>query len=119
MLLTISLSAFSAEEVLYCSDTDSIGFDPLEGYKQKSFTLERFVMNVDFENESVVSDDIQFPSLPDSPTLCFNKGKTMDCYNTFSHATIKIFQLEKKFVLTNAYGTEDTILVRHGKCEKF
>jgi hypothetical protein len=38
MLLTISLSAFSAEEVLYCSDTDSIGFDPLEGYKQKSFS---------------------------------------------------------------------------------
>jgi hypothetical protein len=119
MLLTIGLSAYSAEEVLYCSVTDAVGFEPSEGYKQKSFELDRFVMNVDFENESLVSEQMQFPSLRGFPTLCFNKDETMDCYNTFSHSTMKIFKLEKNFVSTKGFGTTDSIVVSYGKCEKF
>ena len=124
LFLIIGPSVFSAEEVLYCSDTDSVGFEPKENYKQKSYTVDRFMIKVDFENESLTSREIGFDDYANYPTLCVadvgrNQERFMICYSTFSYSTIKILLPELKFVRTFTFGVNDSNFIAHGECEKF
>ena len=121
LLFFISASVLSAEVVLYCSDTEAVGFEPEENFTQKEFKERRFTIEVNFEEKSLVSQEIGFVNFADSPTICIENEnyEYLACYNFFSNASVKINPKDLRFVRTFMYGEKDSIYITHGECEKF
>ena len=121
-VLFFSSSSFANTIVLYCSDIEHSGYEQEDNYsKTANYTLERFKLKVDLQNNTIVSKAINL-EVP----ICQKQEVTgwdtaMTCMDSFSFFTINLenfnyyrtvgfgFVMYDKDDLTSAYGT----------CEKF
>jgi hypothetical protein len=115
LILFLSINMFAAEEILYCIEKEKVGFEPLENYKQYNYTTKRFTIKVDFEKNSLVSNDISFGTY--MSVACTSSDNQMVCDNVLN-STFKLFKGDLKFIMTGILAP-DSIYVTHGKCEKF
>ena len=60
LILILSINTFAEEQVLYCIEEQTVGFQPSEDYKQYRFPPERFTAKVDFVKKSFYAEDIYF-----------------------------------------------------------
>jgi hypothetical protein len=116
ILLLISCSAFSSEEVLYCNDIEAVGFQPRENFKTVTFTPKRFTMMVDFEKQTIHAPSILW--YKDNLTgKCANNSLQMTCFNSLK-STFRLIKSNLKFIRTYIL-TPDSVYIAHGQCEKF
>ena len=116
LILILSINTFAEEEVLYCVEEKTVGFQPSEDYKQYSFPPERFTAKVDFVNRSFYAEDIYFVydvqcEMSYGPSL-----DSLDCRNTYG--TFRLLKDDFKFVRTSTY-VPDSVYITHGYCESF
>ena len=116
-------SLFASEEVLYCVDNGSVGFDKKKDFKITTFNEERFKIKVDFDRGMIISQDLFFDEiLPESrecikdieerSLFCINKyGTTLN----FNLDTMKYYRAQ---MLIDKNSSDDVVLT-HGSCERF
>ena len=56
ILLFMLPFSVNAADVYYCSENETIGFDPKNNYKTLNYKVDKFKILIDFENENVVSN---------------------------------------------------------------
>ena len=120
-MFTLSLSV-NAADVYYCSEEGVTGFEPKQNYKQLVYDEKRFKIMIDFENETIVSDDILF--LKALRTKCFFEdsiSNALYCINEVG-AALSVNKTNLKFFRSHLYNNsepEDSITVSYGSCQKF
>ena len=120
-MFALSLSV-NAADVYYCSEEGSTGFNPKQNYKQVNFNDSRFKIMIDFENETIVSDDILF--LKNLRTKCFFEdsfSNALYCINEVG-AVLSVNKTNLKFFRSTIYNDNkptESIVVSYGSCQKF
>ena len=112
LILILSINTFAGEEVLYCVEEKSVGFQPEEDYRQTNFTPKRFTAKVDFVNRSFYAEGIYFEFGVQCKT---SFEQSLDCRNKYG--TFKLLK-DLKFVHTSTY-VPDSVYITHGYCESF
>ena len=117
VILFLPISIY-ASDVYYCVDDDATGFNPKENLAIKRFKLDKFKIMIDFEQKVVQSSDLFFQSPVISTCIVYRDD--LNCINDMGRTFI-INKRTLKFYRSTMYspGTEDSVVMSHGNCEKF
>ena len=106
-------------EVYFCSDKDAVGFKTSDNYKITTFRLTRFKVDIDFMEQSIKSNDINFSD--NIEKQCVSWEHELYCISSAG----TVFSINKQ---TGEYrkastivtdNPNDDIAIRYGTCEKF
>ena len=120
-VLLFSSSVLSKDQILFCSQDKNTGFkdeDNTDNYKQTEFIENRFKLKINFQNETFSSNDLNMED-----ATCVNYGQFMQCIDL--GYSIAINKKSLNFILSKGFGnladegTNDTISISYGTCEKF
>ena len=116
-VLLFSFSVIAKEEILYCTETQKVGFDADDNYsKVTSFKEERYTIKIDFQNKNLELFKIPFWSCDIPPP-----GEQMYCILDGLGFYIDINTY--KFTLAKGFGYVtskiDDVNIAYGTCEKF
>ena len=122
LMLFLTSNSLFASDVYFCSEDAKVGFNPKENYKFYDYTLDRFTVNIDFQEEKVVSKELGF-QYERELGHCLKYEDNLSCWNYLSE-TFAINKTTLKFHMSTIYiqgeeSTSDDILISHGSCEKF
>ena len=121
--------AYGEDEVYYCSEIASNGFDPDEksgSYKSTRFTAEKFKMKLDrtakkIEIKGYDPEAVNATYTCTSPSAIINKPEWLSCVKNLYHFNFN--SNNGRFVLALGFGyvagDGDTFSVSYGKCDKF
>tara|TARA_B100000767_G_C19341744_1_gene360122 strand:+ start:168 stop:533 length:366 start_codon:yes stop_codon:yes gene_type:complete len=112
-----------SSDIYYCSEDAAVGFDPTQNYKQYSYKLRRFKVEIDFKKKIVNSKKLL---MSQNQTACGNNyldkhGSFLTCFTPSSQRAFTIKKSTLKFhytALGYPQATDDLTIV-HGYCEKF
>jgi hypothetical protein len=114
-----SFISFSSEDnIYYCIEESSVGFNPNNNYKLEKFKDERYKVFIDFEEKLIKSDYLYFGTSND---ICKIYNNNLYCTN-FIGGSFSINKNTLKFHYTSYWIDEtpkDHIFIAHGNCEKF
>ena len=120
-ILILPLSVI-ASDVYYCSEDGVTGFDREKKLQITNFQEIRFKIMIDFENESVISNDILFFEKLKTKCIFHDDNNALYCINNIG----MVFSINKTnlfFVRSTMFnkreGNQDSLLISHGTCEKF
>ena len=105
-------------EVYYCIADDAIGFDPKADYKQKSYKLRRFQVEIDWVNRMMSSEKIW---MTDEIKCVGNSHGTLQCLSIYG-STLAVNPYTLKFYLSDSFlgrTPGDDVVLEHGSCENF
>ena len=125
VLVSLMTGIANASNVYYCSDQESVGINP-KTLEPSGFTDERFKISVDWQNRSVLSNDIGLGNVWQK-TCFLHKGDQVGTnLNCMSEAGIS-FSLNRETLKYNRsfiYNTHfangnDRLTISTGSCEQF
>lgn len=112
----------AANEILYCTDSERVGFAPEKQYGMSPYKEGRFTINFDLQNGKIFSEKLYLEAHNDVHCISDPLNENvMYCYGNLGSA----FALNKKtlkYHYANVYiddNPSDTIVLSHGQCEKF
>ena len=115
-VLFFSFPLLAKEEILYCTETESVGFHSQDNYsKVTDFKKDRHTIKIDFQNKSLELEKVPFWNCVIPPP-----GEQMHC--TLDGYSFYIDVKTHKFTYAQGYGyvnSNDSILISYGTCEKF
>jgi len=123
LLFSILILPFSvyASDVYYCSDDEGTGFNPKQNYEHSLYSLEKFKVLIDFENEDAVSNFLHLNDIWDKKCFYQTNHGTLYCMNSVGYG-FSINKLNLRFIRSSIYNIvnqNDDITLSHGTCEKF
>ena len=124
-VLLFSSSVVAYEEMYYCSDIDSGGFNNEgKGYELILITLKNFKIKIDLSEKTIDSLDLKMSKGKVSEAKCqsTSNGQYLSCNNALGRLfTINTRTLRYTFASTYGHisGDKDSIWVAYGTCEKF
>ena len=116
-VLFFSFPLIAKEEILYCTDTDHVGFHPEDKYsKVTEFIKARHTIKIDFQNKSLELESYPYWNC-DIPSPGEQMHCTLDGYSFFIDIETHKFTYAKGFgyVASN----NDSVSIAYGTCEKF
>ena len=122
ILLSILPLTINASDIYYCSQDESIGFDPVDSYSSGNYKPSKFKILIDFENKNVISDDIWFKKNYDQTCLFDNVDQSLYCVNILG-SVFSINKTDLSFRSGSIYNKMlnqvDDITLGYGTCDKF
>ena len=113
------MNSLASGDVYYCSYDDATGFVPQEGFKVAAFELRRFTAHIDFEAPMATSEKLWLKD--DVKCSEDNFNSSIYCMSNWG-STFVISRDTLKFYYSSMFMTKvpnDTVVMAHGKCEKF
>ena len=108
---------FSNEEVLYCIDEDSRGFNThVKPYEKGEYHSSRFTAKFDFKNYKLNIDGNEYKISNDDELL-----KDFNLYTNGYGEVIRFYSYPKNYNYYRArvLGIGDSLVIAYGKCSKF
>tara|TARA_Y100000768_G_C23825118_1_gene608495 strand:- start:453 stop:917 length:465 start_codon:yes stop_codon:yes gene_type:complete len=124
-LLIIFFSSSTFAKVYYCVEEAATGFDGGNNYKQTEFQTGKFTADIDFDNLSLIAEDIMIKTYLEGHT-CSNdfENQYMQCFNSWGY-TFLINKTNLKFVHSAGLGyiyngeSDDDLILSFGQCSLF
>ena len=125
LILLFSFSISANEEMYYCSDIKSGGFqDNGSGYKLSSLVDKKFKIKINLSNQEIDSNDLEMRrGFVDEAKCSTNiNGNLLSCNNAYGHIftfNSETFRYTLAFTFGNLTGVNNTMRLSYGTCEKF
>ena len=130
ILITFFVLFFSSlvfAEVYYCIEEKVVGFDNSENMEISSFKPRKFMLDIDFELNKIITDeevdDLYLGFAYYVPSECLTSKDRIYCINDLGSSFV-FNRNTNNFNFSNLYmhnnnSTTDDIWVSYGKCSRF
>lgn len=121
-IFILFFSSTTFADIYYCAEEQSMGFIPLENFREVNYTEEDYIIEIDFENLTIDSDEL---GMPEEYSICkkfFYHKNVMQCSSPIGGRDFTLNSNTLIFTYTTTYITdemEDGLGLSWGKCQKF